>query len=430
MIRCAHVLQKLHLRPERSIQISRAFGSAANVNDSIKENLYAVSHDGLVKQLQSWDVPAFRAQQVRQWVYQRGVISFDEMLNLPKELRSKLEEKYCIGTLRTKAELISQKDGTIKRAYELPDKQIIESVLMPYKSGRFTACISSQAGCAMGCTFCATGQMGFFRQLTATEIFEQVQAFSALLLARGGGERLSNVVFMGMGEPLANYKHVMEAVRRIIADLGIGARHITISTVGLVPRIRKLMEEDVQVGLAVSLHQTQDAARSALMPINTRYNIAELLQVCQEYTVKTKRRISFEWALIRGQTDSTETAHSLGRLLKGMLCHVNVIPLNPTTGFAGKPTPKEEVAKFCNILGEYGIACTPRMRRGIDIDAGCGQLRADLIQRKAVRSGGLAAELALITESEPLSHSDTTSAQFREREGLYLERSGHSNGRS
>ena len=413
MLRCTRASHKLLTGPKGSIQLlSCAFGSAT---DGIKENLYEVPHDGLVKQLQSWNVPAFRAQQVRQWVYKRGVLSFDQMLNLPKELRSKLEGKYSIGTLRTKTELISQKDGTIKRAYELPDKQIIESVLMPYKSGRLTACISSQAGCAMGCTFCATGQMGFSRQLTASEIFEQVQAFSAMLLARGGDERLSNVVFMGMGEPLANYKNVMEAVRRIISELGIGARHITISTVGLVPRIRKLMSEDVQVGLAVSLHQTRDAARSALMPVNARYNIAELLHACQEYTVKTKRRITFEWALIRGQTDSLDTAHELGKLLQGMLCHVNVIPLNPTTGFAGKPTPKEEVATFCAILGKYGIACTPRMRRGIDIDAGCGQLTADLTKRERTDSrGGLAAELALIARAESASERDAVYADIRD----------------
>ena len=414
MLRCCCALQRLQLAAPKSSGM-RLLSGATGPAAVYQENLYAVSQEKLVKQLQSWDMPAFRAQQVFQWVYSKGVTSFDQMHTLPAALRTKLTEKYSIGVLRTKMELISQKDGTIKRAYELPDKQLIESVLMPYKSGRFTACISSQAGCAMGCTFCATGQMGFFRQLTADEIFEQAAAFAALLQARSDSDRLSNVVFMGMGEPLANYKNVMEAVRRIISELGIGARHITISTVGLVPRIRKLMTEDVQVGLAVSLHQTQDAARSALMPVNTRYNITELLQVCREYTAKTKRRISFEWALIRGQTDSAATAHELGTLLKGLLCHVNVIPLNPTVGFAGKPTPKEEVAAFCAILGKYGIACTPRIRRGIDIDAGCGQLRADLVKRKKLadgkassagganrgEGGSLAAELALIAAAEP-----------------------------
>lgn len=234
-----------------------------------------------------------------------------------------------------------------------------------------------------GCVFCATGQGGFFRQLTSAEIFEQAQKFSQELKA-DNGKRLSNVVLMGMGEPLANYKNVLEAVRRINKELGIGARHITISTVGLSPRIRKLADENLQVGLAVSLHQTDDATRSALMPVNERYPISELLDACHYYQMKTKRRITFEWALIRGETDSKETARNLGKLLQGLLCHVNVIPLNPTNGFDGKATSKEGVNAFCSILEDkYGISCTPRTRRGIDIDAGCGQLKADLLLEAA-----------------------------------------------
>ena len=234
-----------------------------------------------------------------------------------------------------------------------------------------------------GCVFCATGQGGFYRQLTSTEIFEQAQKFSQELKA-DNGKRLSNVVLMGMGEPLANYKNVLEAVRRINKELGIGARHITISTVGLSPRIRKLADENLQVGLAVSLHQTDDATRSALMPVNERYPVAELLDACHYYQQKTNRRVTFEWALIRGETDSKETAHSLGKLLTGLNCHVNVIPLNPTAGFGGKATNKDGVDGFCAILeNKYGISCTPRTRRGIDIDAGCGQLKADLLEAAA-----------------------------------------------
>lgn len=190
----------------------------------------------------------------------------------------------------------------------------------------------------MGCVFCATGQMGFSRQLTSTEIFEQAQQFSAELQREG--QRLSNIVFMGMGEPLANYNNVMEAVRRLNSDLGIGARSITISTVGMVPRILKLANESLQVGLAVSLHQATDDRRSALMPINKKYPIAELLDACRVYINKTHRRVTFEWALIAGDTDTPETAHKLGQLLRHMLCHVNVIPLNPTNGFEGKPTSR------------------------------------------------------------------------------------------
>jgi len=345
-------------------------------------NFYTVSEEEFKVIMKAWKQPSFRVGQVRQWVYDKGVLNFDEMKDLPLALRQQLSQSFRIGSLHLASEQIS-KDGTKKRAYELHDKQLIESVLMPYDDGRFTACISSQAGCAMGCVFCATGQMGFFRQLTSSEIFEQAQMFSAELRAKG--QRLSNIVMMGMGEPLANYENVMEAVRRLNTELGIGHRHITISTVGLTPRIRKLADENAQVGLAVSLHQVNDEKRSALMPVNARYPIPELLDACRYYVAKTNRRITFEWALIRGETDTPLTAHELGKLLRGLLCHVNVIPLNPTKGFGGKPTPKAGVDEFCKILGEYGISATPRTRRGIDIDAGCGQLSTEL-KRKQKKS--------------------------------------------
>ena len=244
----------------------------------------------------------------------------------------------------------------------------------------------------MGCAFCATGQMGFSRQLTASEIFEQAQKFSCELKSKqdddslrsnSRGNRLSNVVMMGMGEPLANYDNVLAAIRRMISELGIGARHITISTVGLAPRIRKLADEGVQVGLAVSLHQANDESRSKLMPVNRRFPIPELLDSIRYYIERTNRRVSFEWALIRNETDTPEVANELGRLLQGMLCHVNVIPLNPTAGFGGRPTPKAGVDEFIRILGTYGITATPRTRRGIDIDAGCGQLSTELKRAKA-----------------------------------------------
>lgn len=300
-------------------------------------NFYGTTKEDIASLLKEWGQPAFRAKQINQYVFDRGVTDFDSMNELPKDLRTKLKTFYNIGTLKLVSEEKS-KDGTRKRAYELRDGQIIESVLMPYDDGRRTACISSQAGCGMGCVFCATGQMGFSRQLSSAEIFEQAQIFSTELKKKN--ERLSNIVFMGMGEPFANYDSVLEAVRRFNTDLGIGARHITISTVGIAPRIRKLAEEDLQVKLAVSLHQATDAKRSALMPVNKRFPIPELLDACRYYIERTNRRISFEWALIRNDTDTEETAHELGRLLKGMLCHVNVIPLNPTTKFGGKPTSK------------------------------------------------------------------------------------------
>jgi 23S rRNA (adenine2503-C2)-methyltransferase len=300
-------------------------------------NFYGSSKEDLTTLLTSWGQPSYRVKQINEWVFDKGVTDFDKMTGLPLDLRAKLKAFYNVGSLKLVSEQVS-KDGTKKRAYELRDGQIIESVLMPYEDGRRTACISSQAGCGMGCVFCATGQMGFSRQLSSAEIFEQAQIFSTELKRKN--QRLSNIVFMGMGEPLANYDNVLATVRRLNTDLGIGARHITISTVGLAPRIRKLADEGIQVSLAVSLHQATDAKRSALMPVNKRYPIPELLEACRYYIDKTNRRISFEWALIRGDTDTEETAHELGRLLKGMLCHVNVIPLNPTANFGGKPTSK------------------------------------------------------------------------------------------
>eukprot|EP01035_Chromulina_nebulosa_P024805 gene24804-32301_t len=355
---------------------SSSISRASPLSSMDKSNFYSVVDDELETLMIGWKHKKFRVKQVRHWIYDKGVESFDEMNDLPIDLRQKLSTIYSIGTLKLAQEQVSC-DGTKKRAYELNDGQLIESVLMPYEDGRRTACISSQAGCGMGCVFCATGQMGFSRQLTSTEIFEQAQRFSAEL--RRNDSRLSNIVFMGMGEPLANYDNVMQAVRRIQSELGIGARHITISTVGLVPRIINLADENMQVGLAISLHQTTDEKRSLLMPVNKRYPIAVLREY---YVSRTKRRVSFEWALIQGQTDTEATAHELGALLQGLLCHVNVIPLNPTAGYAGKPTSKEQMQKFIAILASYGVTGTARVRRGIDIDAGCGQLKADLIRKQ------------------------------------------------
>jgi 23S rRNA (adenine2503-C2)-methyltransferase len=323
-----------------SIGVIKTRGFSSSRLSALK-NFYAVPEDELKQTMKSWGQPSFRVGQVRSWVYEKGVDNFANMLDLPVALRTKLTENFSVGDLTMASEQVS-KDGTTKRAYALHDGQLIESVLMPYEDGRRTACISSQAGCAMGCVFCATGQMGFFRQLTSTEIFEQVQRFSCEL--KRDGQRLSNVVMMGMGEPLANYDNVMEAVRRMNTELGIGARHITISTVGLAPRIRKLADEDMQVGLAVSLHQADNTKRSTLMPVNKRYPIPELLDACRYYVQKTNRRISFEWALIRNETDTVQTARDLGMLLRGLHCHVNVIPLNPTALYGGKPTPKVSIS--------------------------------------------------------------------------------------
>lgn len=342
-------------------------------------NLYALSQEELARLLAEWGEAKFRAKQVWAWLYEQRVRSFDAMSSLPKTLRERLQAETVLGTLTLVTEQ-SSRDDTVKRLYQLADGQFVEAVLMPYDDDRRTACISTQAGCAMACVFCATGQMGFARHLTAAEIFEQALHFACDLQAQG--ERLSNVVLMGMGEPFHNYEESLKAVRRLMDDLGIGARHITVSTVGLVPQIRRFADEGLQVKLAVSLHAADDAERNALLPVNKRWNLQELLTACRYYVDKTGRRITFEWALIRGKNDTVEQAHKLGGLLRGLLCHVNLIPLNPTVGYAGGPSDGDAVEAFVGVLGEYGVSATVRVRRGIDIDAGCGQLKAKVMKRE------------------------------------------------
>ncbi|CEM09761.1 unnamed protein product [Vitrella brassicaformis CCMP3155] len=332
--------------------------------------------------------PAYRAKQIWQHLYERRAGSFDAMTNLPKTMRDDLKASLTFGDLMVADERVSR-DGTLKRAYVLRDGQVIESVLMPYKDGRRTACISSQAGCAMGCVFCATGQMGFARQLSSAEIVEQALIFARELHQRG--ERLSNVVLMGMGEPLANYDNAMEAVERINHDLGVGMRHITVSTVGLPERIKQIADEGRQVTLAVSLHAASDQQRSALIPINKKHPIQQVMQACVYYCGKTGRRISFEWALIAGETDTPQQADQLGRLLsramrQGLIGHVNLIPVNPTEGYDGRPSSPLAVSSFIDTLKRHGVGATARLRRGIDIEGGCGQLKAETIKRQQKES--------------------------------------------
>ena len=341
-------------------------------------NLYDLSLDELTEWVVGLGQREFRARQIWGWMYDRRAASFAEMVNLPRGLAARLDEEAALGHLRIAAEQRSA-DGTEKRLYRLIDGQLIETVLMAYESARRTVCLSTQAGCALGCVFCATGQMGFGRHLDAGEIFEQAMIFARELAARD--ERLSNVVLMGMGEPFHNYEACLEAVRRMINRLGIGARHITISTVGLAPQIRRFADEGLQVSLAVSLHRADDAERSALMPVNRRWPLSELLAACRYYTVKTGRRITFEWAAMAGENDSRDEAHRLGRLLAGMLCHVNIIPLNPTGGYGGRPADAMKIDKFRNILKHYAIGSSVRVRRGLDIDAGCGQLKTALVDK-------------------------------------------------
>ncbi|CAJ1443096.1 unnamed protein product [Effrenium voratum] len=344
-------------------------------------NLYQLEPDDFYQYLiRELGLERTYAKQIRHWLYEKGAQDFSE-ISIPMGLRRSLAKLATAGAADWKilAERQSS-DGTVKIAYGLPDDNAIESVLMPYQDGRRTACISSQVGCAMGCVFCATGQMGFKRHLTSAEIFEQAARFSARL--RQKGLRLSSVVLLGMGEPLANFENVVKAVRRINKELNVGMRHITISTVGLVPQIKKLAEEGLQITLAISLHAANDEERSKLLPVNQRYPVASVMQAAREYYEATSRRVSFEWTLIAGENDTPEKAQELGKLIY-VNCpgsHVNLIPLNPTNGYAGGPSQRQAVAKFVDTLRQFGVEATVRVRRGIDIDAGCGQLAERALQ--------------------------------------------------
>ena len=335
--------------------------------------IYNLDIPGLSDLLRAWDEPAYRAKQIWQGLYQHFYNSADEFTSLPKSLREKLASNLTFGGLTPVTKLSSSDRHTIKTLFRLHDGNVIEAVLMRYDN-RNTLCISSQAGCAMGCVFCATGQMGFSRHLSSGEIVAQVLHYARLLHEEG--ERVTNVVLMGMGEPFHNYDNTLAAIDRLNdADgFNFGARRFTISTVGLVPAIRRFADEERQVNLAVSLHAADDVTRLNMMPVDKKYPIADLIAACRYYVEKTGRRITFEWALIHGVNDTPETARKLASLLKGLLCHVNAIPLNPTTGYNGVATDRGRAQVFKETLENAGIPCTIRMRRGIDIAAGCGQL--------------------------------------------------------
>ncbi len=338
-------------------------------------NLYDLNFAELTEFVAELGQPAYRAKQIWQWLYRQYTPDFASMSNLPKSLREKLAANTTLDIGPIIAEQLSSDDQTKKVLFQLADGQQIEAVLMRYEKRR-TLCISTQAGCAMGCVFCATGQMGFFRHLSVAEIVAQVMHFARELAAEG--EHVTNIVLMGMGEPLHNYENTLTAVDRLTdpAGFNLGARKITISTVGLVPAIRRYADEKRQTPLAVSLHAATDAERDKLIPVNRKWPIADIIDACHYYVEKTGRRITFEWALIAHENDTIEQAQALGRLLQGMLCHVNLIPLNPTQQYGGQPSSRARVDAFQQELARYGVNSTVRVRRGIDIQAGCGQLKA------------------------------------------------------
>jgi len=348
-------------------------------------------------ELQQWlterGEPAFRARQIYSWLYSHLVTDFAAMTNLPQTLRTWLAEEACIGLMIVRSELHSKDDRTRKILLELDDGKLIESVLMLYppigeSSARATVCVSSQAGCAYGCTFCATGQMGFDRHLSAGEIVAQVLFFARELraapwTAKGlpGStpiDHITNIVLMGMGEPLHNYDNVLKALRILNSAEGfnLGARHMTVSTVGLIPAIRKLSQEPLQVNLAISLHAPTDELRSRTMPVNRKYPLQELIAVCKDYIAATGRQVTFEYVLLAGVNDTPEYAHKLGELLAPLkqFAHVNCIPVNATSADYRPPTG-EAIRAFRDILYEHGVSNSVRAERGDDIAAACGQLR-------------------------------------------------------
>ena len=319
----------------------------------------------------------FRAEQVFKWLYQENVTSFDQMTNISLELREKLKQNYtlCIFNILQKQE---SKDGTIKYLFDVLDGNAIETVLMKYNHG-YSLCVSSQIGCKMGCKFCASTGIAFGRNLTSGEIVEEL-----LAVERDQNIKISNVVFMGIGEPLDNYDNVINAIHILNNQKGIniGARHISISTSGLVPNIYRLADENIQCTLSISLHATNNEKRSKMMPINNKYKIEELLQACKDYIKKTNRRISFEYALAKDNNDNLEDAKELVKLLKGMLCHVNLIPINKIENGAFSKSSNENILKFRDYLNDHGIVATVRRELGSDIDAACGQLRRKKLQKE------------------------------------------------
>lgn len=335
-----------------------------------KKNLLDYSAQELNHFVKEHGLPAFRGTQIRKWLY-TGVSAFEEMSDLPKDLRIWLDRDCSTGLPKIKRLLKSALDGTCKYLFDLGDGNFIESVLMKYKYG-YSACISSQIGCKMQCSFCASSGVGFVRNLTVGEMLGQIIAIN-----RDRNIRIGHVVIMGVGEPLDNYENVIAFLREAQSEsgLGIGYRHIALSTCGIVPGINRLAEEKLPITLSVSLHSPFDEQRSRMMPVNRRYPLAELIEACKGYLALTGRRITFEYAMIAGINDTQEHAKALCGLLRGMLCHVNLIPVNKVSGTGYARSEQKQINHFMGILQDNGIEVTMRRELGRDISAACGQLR-------------------------------------------------------
>lgn len=336
-----------------------------------KIDIKSMTKDELCLALSEINLPKFRAEQIFSWLHQKGVSSFDEMTNISKDLRRALNEKFVIRSCVIETKRVSREDGTIKYLFRLFDGEYIESVLMKYKYG-YSLCVSTQVGCRMGCKFCASTLGGVIRDLSASEILSQIH-----VAQNDENVRVSHVVLMGMGEPFDNF----ENVKRFLflansADaLGLSMRNISLSTCGIVPKIYELMDMNLQLTLSVSLHAPNDKIRSELMPINKKYNVSQLIKACRDYVNKTSRRISFEYSMISGVNDSDECAEELSKLLKGMLCHVNLIPVNNVRENNFVKSNDKQLKKFVSILEKNAVNVTVRRTLGKDIEASCGQLR-------------------------------------------------------
>jgi 23S rRNA (adenine2503-C2)-methyltransferase len=357
------------------------------VGNGAKVDIKSVQLHELEESVRALGEPVYHATQIAEWLYKKRAASFDEMTDLPRKLRRQLAEQFSFGKIEI-VRVLGAQDATRKFLFRLSDEALIESVLIPaspalygMRSDRRTVCVSTQVGCAYGCKFCASGLEGFSRNLRPNEIIDQI-----LAIEREADDKMDNIVFMGMGEPLANFDNVMRAIRIINArrGLSIGARHITVSTSGLAPQIRKLAEESLQIRLAVSLHGASDQVRNQIMPINRRYNIETLLSACDYYALRKKQHLTFEYILIEGVNDSDEQARLLARHARRVKAKVNLIPYNTVRGLPWTRPSQDRQEKFLSILRAHGIATTLRREKGHDIDAACGQLR---LQTKKVEQG-------------------------------------------
>ena len=350
----------------------------------IKKDIRSLNLNELRSEFEEMGEKSFRAAQVYKWVAS-GCENFDDMSNISKPLREKLSDKYFIPTVKIVRKLVSEIDGTVKYLYELYDGEKIESVLMKYNHG-YTVCISTQVGCRMGCSFCASGLNGLCRNLLPSEMLAQV-----MMAGKDNNIRVSNIVLMGMGEPLDNFENVKRFLE-LVSDpegLGIGYRHISLSTSGVVTGIYELAKLNLPITLSISLHAPFDDIRSEMMKVNKRWNINELLKACRDYQSVTGRRISFEYAMIKGKNDTDECALQLARILKGILCHVNLIPVNPVKENSYEKSDRKALQNFADKLGSLGVNTTVRRTLGGDIEASCGQLRRKFEEKGGEKNEGL-----------------------------------------